>query len=359
MKLKLSKSLKTVLISTMVILLLTGCGTDKDVKNVIDKIDSIGEVTLESEDLVTSAETQYDALTDDQKGKVSNADTLKKARADLENLKEEKLENDCLVDIAVGLELAWDLRESPYSSSEEYIKNYKDAIGKELEYSQKHEQDSFQNQEFTDILTGYIEALGHMEKGIDGYAKDADLYNEEYIESGFKARASCLSKWKAAYGLSVDSKYADQLIASIDENSAPKMIEFGETVKVSCEYGDAQITFEDVEVSEEWTGYAEDELSDDQEIIILKLVVKSLTYDDEWNPGFMGLDNYIWVKDMGGITITPMDSAWEYAGYDAAAGGFFEIRKNETKKVVVPYVISKDCEGIFIQTTNDFLLFAF
>ena len=348
-----------VLMCTIIIFLLTGCGTDKDVKNVIDEIDSIGDVALESEEKIITVESEYEALTEEQKGKVSNVDTLKKARIDLDNLKEKKLEKDCLVDIAVGLELSWDLNEAPFSSNEEFIKNYKDAIDEELEYSRKHEQDSFQNQDFKDILTKYISALEHMEKGIEGYGTDAALYNSEYIESGYIVRADCLSKWKTSYGLSVDSKYEEKLKSSIDENAAMKMTEFGETVQVSCEYGDAQITFEDVEISKEWTNYAEDELTDDQEIILLKLIVKNISYEDEWNPGMMGLENYLWVQDMSGITITPMSSAWEYAGYENAAGAFFEIRKNETKKVVVPYVINKECKGIFIKATNDFLFFAF
>lgn len=54
---------------------------DSDAANlVIDQIDAIGAVTLESEDSIVSAETAYNALTDNQKAMVSNYDVLVSAR---------------------------------------------------------------------------------------------------------------------------------------------------------------------------------------------------------------------------------------------------------------------------------------
>ncbi len=56
-------------------------------KQVYDKIDAIGDVTLDSEDAIEAARTAYDALTDEQKALVSNYQTLEDAEAALYDLK--------------------------------------------------------------------------------------------------------------------------------------------------------------------------------------------------------------------------------------------------------------------------------
>lgn len=51
------------------------------IQTVIDKIDALGEVTsLDQKTAVDEAQEAYDALTDDQKAKVTNADALKAAQ---------------------------------------------------------------------------------------------------------------------------------------------------------------------------------------------------------------------------------------------------------------------------------------
>ena len=339
------------------LLILVGCGTDKAVRDVRDQIDSIGTVTLESEELIESAEASYNLLTEEQKGKVENADTLKKARIDLDNLKEEKLEKECLNDIAAGLELGWDAKQKKTTTNDEYIEKMKVSLNAELENARKYEQTTFANEDFSDTLMKFIDALEHMEKGIDGYGNDAQLYNLEYIDNGYKVRANCLAKWQATYGLAVDEKYKENLIEDADADTAIKMAEPGEFISVSCKLGDAAIKIEDIEANGEWTnmGLNTGEITDSQKILILKMVVENRSYADEWNPGFMSLDNFFWLTDMEDVTITPMSSSWEYPGYDDAPGAFFAIRQKETKKVIIPYVVDKDCTEVMLHTTHDLL----
>ena len=59
---------------------LSACGKSEAVKNVEAMIDALGEITLESEPAVAAAEAAYQALTDEEKGKVSNIDILTEAR---------------------------------------------------------------------------------------------------------------------------------------------------------------------------------------------------------------------------------------------------------------------------------------
>ncbi len=62
----------------------------KTIQEVVSKIDSLGDVTLESEDALTEARTAYDALSDDEKEYVPNYDTLTNDESKLQELKDEK-----------------------------------------------------------------------------------------------------------------------------------------------------------------------------------------------------------------------------------------------------------------------------
>ena len=66
----------------------------KAAEKVTNKIDAIGDVTLESEDAIKEARTAYDALTDAQKELVSNKDVLEKAETTLKELKDAKDADD-------------------------------------------------------------------------------------------------------------------------------------------------------------------------------------------------------------------------------------------------------------------------
>lgn len=69
-------------------LCLTGCAkADEQTQAVIDGINAIGEVTLESEAGIESTRAGYDKLTDEQLKFVENADVLESAESELSTLK--------------------------------------------------------------------------------------------------------------------------------------------------------------------------------------------------------------------------------------------------------------------------------
>ena len=68
--------------------IVTGSAIDEETANVIALIDVIGEVTLDSETAIETARAAYDALTDAQKAQVGNYDVLTAAEAALAELKE-------------------------------------------------------------------------------------------------------------------------------------------------------------------------------------------------------------------------------------------------------------------------------
>ena len=59
---------------------MTSCGKSKAVKDVEEKINAIGTVTVDSESSILDAEKAYDLLSDNEKKAVQNYDTLAQAR---------------------------------------------------------------------------------------------------------------------------------------------------------------------------------------------------------------------------------------------------------------------------------------
>ena len=65
---------------------LAACGKSEAAQAVDDQIAAIGEVTLESEAAISEAEAAVEALSEEDRGQLDNADALEQARADYEAL---------------------------------------------------------------------------------------------------------------------------------------------------------------------------------------------------------------------------------------------------------------------------------
>lgn len=61
----------------------------KTIKSVIDQINALGDITLDSETNINNTKSAYDSLSDEDKTFVSNIDTLTNAETSLDNLKQE------------------------------------------------------------------------------------------------------------------------------------------------------------------------------------------------------------------------------------------------------------------------------
>lgn len=59
------------------------------IKSVIDQINSLGDITLDSETNINNTKSAYDSLSDEDKAFVSNSETLANAETSLNNLKQE------------------------------------------------------------------------------------------------------------------------------------------------------------------------------------------------------------------------------------------------------------------------------
>lgn len=73
-----------------VMLLLCACGKSEAVQAVEKSISEIGNVTLDSEEVIVSVEEEFNTLSDDEQKTVSNRNILQAARDTLDQLKEEE-----------------------------------------------------------------------------------------------------------------------------------------------------------------------------------------------------------------------------------------------------------------------------
>ncbi len=84
----MKKILSVIAVLTLVLLVFCSCGRSEEVKACEDKIKEIGEVSVESEELILAAEEAFMVLSGEDKSKVRNKGELEDARAEYDRLKE-------------------------------------------------------------------------------------------------------------------------------------------------------------------------------------------------------------------------------------------------------------------------------
>ena len=66
------KHVLAICVAVMLSMLFVACGVDKETQQVIDDINAIGDVTLDSQDTLSDIRKEYNALSEEQQKKVSN-----------------------------------------------------------------------------------------------------------------------------------------------------------------------------------------------------------------------------------------------------------------------------------------------
>ena len=89
--------MKKILPLLLIIVLLPACGVSREVRNVINSIDSLSEITLESGTILDDIESAYNALSDEEKQQVDNLSILEEAREQYKEL-ERKQKNESILE---------------------------------------------------------------------------------------------------------------------------------------------------------------------------------------------------------------------------------------------------------------------
>ena len=261
--------------------------------------------------------------------------------------------DNCFSDLRSGLEEHWTMSQDYESIEDMKNKELKD-IEIELKYMKKYKNKEFEDKEFKSLIKKYITALESEKKGYEKYYYNNEMFNKFYYEKGSYVRNECLSKFVEDYNFSVDDKYSKKLKTTIDDIKKYKRISIGEMINVSNKYGEVSIAIDGFEIDQASMnlikeGYGFEDLEKNQEIGILKYILKNKSYYDEYNENFVTVDSFIQIYDKNNFAIEASSTAGDYKGYSPAAGAFAEVPKGQKKKLATEYIIDNDNDKLFIK----------
>ena len=237
----------------------------------------------------------------------------------------------CLTDLSNGLVKRWDAVNVDYSSYEEYQSNILSGIELELNTIQQYENSEFNNEEFTTIIKQYIMALKNQQTGIHYIFSDTQKYNELYVENGLYIRKE--------FGFEVDENYSKNFEEVLNSNYKP-LIQNGEKVCVSTQYGDFNIAFTGFDILAPFTGQKE---------LVLYCEVENLSYNDEYNGQSILVEQYIGMYDVEGYKIPEKYMAYDYIdGYEECAG-LIDIRQGQKGKFAIIYDYNIDIDIVYLE----------
>ncbi len=140
---------------------------------VEEKIDAIGTVTLDSEDVIAEAREAYDSLTDEQKELVDNYSTLTVAETELASLKDDEAAANTVEDLidAIGtvtlnsandIEAAREAYDALTDNQKELVENYDDLVAAEETYEELVAEAEAADEEAATAVEEKIDAIGNV-----------------------------------------------------------------------------------------------------------------------------------------------------------------------------------------------------
>lgn len=186
---------------------LIGC-TPSEAKEAQDAIDAIGEVALDSQDVITEANAKYDALDEELKEQVGNYPVLESANAEFNELLKEK---ECLEAIAAGIEAGWKLSTSNPARFPNRGKQRRLLQGRNLMRFGSIYPRTFQTRSSALSLTITKKSLQNQIDGLSDYPAKPDLYSSRHVENGTKLSPSSLKALQDGYALPIGDDCDDYL----------------------------------------------------------------------------------------------------------------------------------------------------
>lgn len=173
--------------------MVTGCGTDKEVNNLVSKIDTIGDVKLDDEARIVELLNEYSNLNENQKKEVNNFNKLEDASKELYKLKYEHFMNIYKF-ISIHGQLVDNFIECGVNSGS--VQGIETALVKfknEYEDHIKQEYDDYQSI-IPNELKEYYNLTGELMSLTSDLAAYCTLANMTYKDSAFDAIDETLDK---------------------------------------------------------------------------------------------------------------------------------------------------------------------
>lgn len=138
--------------------------------------------------------------------------------------------------------------------------------------------------------------------------------------------------------------------ADMQSHQESATAEVGDIVNVTTKNGDLTVK---VDAFEDNSKATSDELryghiKQSQHVGALKLVVKNISYENSSNHDLVDLSTSVHVIDDEGVSLNPMNGAFDLDEYGAAAGGLFQCPVGQSERVALFYPISPDLNEVTI-----------
>lgn len=264
---------------------------------------------------------------------------------DKQVVKDEKQE-ECIDTLKAALEERWDVVSGKSFDEDKIV--YKENPENELEKMQKYEGESFEDKDFEKIIQEYIGALKSQVEGAQYVFQDTAQFEELYNVEGYDVRSKCVKKLVDKYDFSVDEKYQDQLDDMVSGKRV-KWLPVGESGEVTVANGKLNIQVDGFKRTG-WEQY-DDGLEAGNYIGAIECTVQNISYEDEYNPDVIIPENVMVIMDDEYVTKEPISSAWSQIDeYNISAGGLIDNVPNGAKvKAGIPCVFSENQTRALIQ----------
>ncbi len=272
---------------------------------------------------------------------------------DKQVVKDEKQE-ECIDTLKAALEERWDVVSGKSFDEDKIV--YKENPENELEKMQKYEGESFEDKDFEKIIQEYIGALKSQVEGAQYVFQDTAQFEELYNVEGYDVRSKCVKKLVDKYDFSVDEKYQDQLDDMVSGKRV-KWLPVGESGEVTVANGKLNIQVDGFKRTG-WEQY-DDGLEAGNYIGAIECTVQNISYEDEYNPDVIIPENVMVIMDDEYVTKEPISSAWSQIDeYNISAGGLIDNVPNGAKvKAGIPCVFSENQTRALIQLGEEYFVF--
>lgn len=338
------KILALAIICTVLIAPLTGCA-GSPVNEASDAINAIGKVSLQSGEAIEAAQAKYDALSDEEKGKVENYSKLQNATSEYQEL---LIEKDCFNLIESSYLEAQKVEPDRSSASEMGISISK-GVSDELSKLASFDDSAIANKDFRELFSRYKKSLQSQIDGLSDFPNNPSAYNEAYLDQGKVVQNDCLATFESSYGLALSADYGSSKLNKMGVIGTPYSIDT-EKGKVVMTVEGFSVTSKDTETVRQ-VGMA----NDSQECGFLLCVINNASHpvSDEYS-GRLRFDELGIVASLDGVQLATVDGSLRYPGYESGGAGVLgiyngsEVKVGETKRISIPYVVDSGAKEVLV-----------
>lgn len=347
------KILALAIICTVLIAPLTGCA-GSPVNEASDAINAIGKVSLQSGEAIEAAQAKYDALSDEEKGKVENYSKLQNATSEYQEL---LIEKDCFNLIESSYLEAQKVEPDRSSASEMGISISK-GVSDELSKLASFDDSAIANKDFRELFGRYKQSLQSQIDGLSDFPNNPSAYNEAYLDQGKVVQNDCLATFESSYGLALSADYGSSKLNKMGVIGTPYSIDT-EKGKVVMTVEGFSVTSKDTETVRQ-VGMA----NDSQECGFLLCVINNASHpvSDE-HSGRLRFDELGIVASLDGVQLATVDGSLRYPGYECGGAGVLgiyngsEVKVGETKRISIPYVVDSGAKEVLVSLkSGEFLI---